>query len=156
MAIKTIRLVTFLSIAFFCVSILISCNNNSKTDTAKEGISCCQSSATPVELLLLHSKKRCITCKAIEDETKNVLNGELADLAKEGKVSLKVIDLSSDQGKELAKKFKVSWTSLFLIDNTGNEEIALDITKFAFANARNNPDAFKKEIQDKVRNIFEQ
>ena len=44
---------------------------------------------TYVEVLYFHGKQRCTTCKAIEKYTKEVVNADLAELVKNGKLRFK-------------------------------------------------------------------
>lgn len=116
---------------------------------------CCQQKTTDVEILYMHGKQRCATCMAIERQTRELMTAELAQLAGEGKVSIRVVDMTTDEGRDLARKYRVSWSSLFLIDHTGAEDRSLDLTDFAFANARNHPEAYREEMARKVRSIID-
>ena len=69
---------------------------------------------TYVEVLYFHGKQRCVTCKAIEKHTKEVVNTDLAELAKNGKLRFKEVDISTPEGERLAEKYRVSWSSLYV------------------------------------------
>ena len=90
--------------------------------------------------------QRCITCIAIENETKALVEGELSSLVKEGKVTFRIIDITTPDGKKLAKKYKVTFSSLFVVTPNGAE----DLTRFAFANARSNAEEFCSQLKNKV------
>lgn len=111
-------------------------------EAAKEG--------SVVEVLYFHGKQRCATCVAIENETKALMSGELASLVEEGKVVMKVIDITTDEGKAIANKYKVSYSSLFVVVKNGDKEKAEDLTRFAFANARNNPEEYREELKNMI------
>ena len=55
---------------------------------------------TYVEVLYFHGKQRCVTCKAIEKYTKEVVNADLAELVKNGKLRFKEVDISSLQSSQ--------------------------------------------------------
>lgn len=74
------------------------------------------------------------------------MEGELAELVKKGKVKFRIVDFSTDEGKKIASKYKVTFSSLFVVTPKGAE----DLTRFAFANARSNAEGFRKELKDKV------
>lgn len=59
---------------------------------------------TYVEVLYFHGKQRCVTCKAIEKHTKEVVDTDLAELVKNGKLRFKEIDISTPEGEKLDRK----------------------------------------------------
>lgn len=106
--------------------------------------------AQKVDVIYFHGKQRCKTCMAIEREAKTAVNAELNNLVQSGKVRLVIVDFTTGKGKEIAQKYKVSYSSLFVVTNPGKDEKAEDLTRFAFANARNNPEVFRKALKDKI------
>ena len=116
--------------------------NEVTVEVAKEG--------GVVEVLYFHGKQRCATCVAIENETKALMSGELASLVEEGRVVMKVIDITTDEGKSIANKYKVSYSSLFVVVKNGDKEKAEDLTRFAFANARNSPEEYREELKNMI------
>lgn len=124
---------------------LMSCGKGDNTAGAK--------SPEPdrVEVIYFHGKQRCATCLAIEDNTKEVLNGQFADELKEGRVVFRVVDISTSEGERLADRYEVTWSSLFVNKWKGGKETRNNMTEFAFGNARKNPDAFKKTLAVKIR-----
>jgi len=66
---------------------------------------------TYVEVLYFHGKQRCTTCKAIEKYTKEVVNADLAELVKNGKLRFKEVDISTRRrktGREISCKLVIS------------------------------------------------
>ncbi len=116
--------------------------NEVTVEVAKEG--------GVVEVLYFHGKQRCATCVAIENETKALMSGELVSLVEEGRVVMKIIDITTDEGKSIANKYKVSYSSLFVVVKNGDKEKAEDLTRFAFANARNNPEEYREELKNMI------
>lgn len=151
---KTLASITMMLTIAVMVIAQSSCSGKTLELQPTEETSC-QQKTTEVEILYMHGKQRCATCMAIEKQTQEMMTAELAQLADEGKVSLRVVDMTTDEGKELARKYRVSWSSLFLIDHTGAEDRSQDLTDFAFANARNHPDAYREELARKVRSIID-
>lgn len=111
-------------------------------------------SATSVEVLYFHGKQRCKTCNAIESETLALAQHELASQVKAGKVRIRVVDITTPEGKVLAAKYKVSWSSLFVVQHKGGREKVSNLTQFAFANASSNANAFRKEVENKVLKLL--
>ncbi|MEI3156098.1 MAG: nitrophenyl compound nitroreductase subunit ArsF family protein [Odoribacter sp.] len=85
-----------------------------------------------MEVLYFHGKQRCITCKAIEKYTKEVVNADLAELVKNGKLRFKEVDISTFEGEKLAEKYRVSWSSLYVNKWKNGKEERNDMTRFGF------------------------
>lgn len=132
--------------ALLSVTAFTSCTTNDNAKVAK--VEAAQSRAD-VEIILFHGKQRCMNCQAIEKETQSLMDNQLAQLAKDGKVKFRIIDFSTEEGKPLADEFKVSFTSLFLVSPEGKE----DLTKFAIGNARTNAEEFRNELKNKVMKV---
>lgn len=57
-----------------------------------------------VEVVYFHWKQRCPTCMAIEKYAREVVEKEFADAKQQGDVFFKVVDISTEEGKRLAKE----------------------------------------------------
>ena len=104
-----------------------------------------------MEVRYFHGKQRCITCRSIEKCAKEVLDESFASQHKSKKISMKVIDFSTEQGKPVAADHKVSYSSLFIvnIDNNG-KETRTDLTRQGFQYAKRNPEEFKKIVKEAI------
>jgi thiol-disulfide isomerase/thioredoxin len=136
--------IIILMAAILSTATISACTGNNAPETKTENIN--TKDASHVEIIYFHGKQRCKTCVAIEQETKALVEGELAQQVKDGKVKFRIVDISTEEGKKLAAKYKVTFSSLFVVSSKGAE----DLTRFAFANARSNPKEFRKELKDKV------
>ena len=107
--------------------------------------------AQRVEVRYFHGKQRCITCRSIEKCAKEVLDESFASQQKSKKISMKVIDFSTEQGKPVAADHKVSFSSLFIvkIDKNG-KETRIDLTRQGFQYAKRNPGEFKKILKEEI------
>ena len=107
--------------------------------------------AQRVEVRYFHGKQRCITCRSIEKCAKEVLDESFASQQKSKKISMKVIDFSTEQGKPIAANHKVSFSSLFIvkIDKKG-KETRTDLTRQGFQYAKRNPAEFKKIVKEEI------
>ena len=107
--------------------------------------------AQRVEVRYFHGKQRCITCRSIEKCAKEVLDESFASQQKSKKISMKVIDFSTEQGKPVAADHKVSFSSLFIvkIDKKG-KETRTDLTRQGFQYAKRNPVEFKKILKEEI------
>ena len=107
--------------------------------------------AQRVEVRYFHGKQRCITCCSIEKCVKEVLDESFASQQKKKKISMKVFDFSTEQGKTVAADHKVSFSSLFVvkIDKNG-KETRTDLTRQGFQFAKRNPEEFKKILKESI------
>ena len=107
--------------------------------------------AQRVEVRYFHGKQRCITCRSIEKCAKEVLEESFASQQKSKKISMKVFDISTEQGKLVAADHKVSFSSLFIvkIDKNG-KETRTDLTRQGFQYAKRNPGEFKKILKEEI------
>ena len=111
--------------------------------------------AQRVEVRYFHGKQRCITCRSIEKCAKEVLEESFASQQKSKKISMKVIDFSTEQGKPIAANHKVSYSSLFIvkIDKKG-KETRTNLTRQGFQYAKRNPGEFKKILKEEISKVL--
>lgn len=108
-----------------------------------------------VEVIYFHGKQRCPTCLAIEKYALEVVDKDFANEKKSGKVVFKVVDFSTDEGARIAKHYRVTWSSIFVNGFKNGAQKRNDLTQFAFKNARNNTDGFKKGLSEKIMELLE-
>lgn len=106
-----------------------------------------------IEVLYFHGKQRCATCMAIEQRTRETLEGQFADELKNGTLVFRVIDISQPENEALADKYEVTWSSLFVCRWKAGRETPENLTEFAFGNARTVPDAFKSGLAARIREL---
>lgn len=107
-----------------------------------------------IEVIYFHGKQRCVTCRAIEKHAHDVVEKDFGNELKNGKVVFKVVDISTAEGAKIAKRFRVNWSSLYVNGWKGGKEERNDMTQFAFKNARNNADEFKKGVRAKIKELL--
>jgi len=137
---KTIKFLAVLTISL----ILTSCNGQekSKTNTLDQSIS-------KIEVLDFHSTHRCMTCNAIEANTKYTLNTYFAKELKDEKITFQVINVDKKENEKIAEKFEASGTALFLNVIKNGKETKIDLTEFAFMNG-NDQEEFSNELKTKI------
>lgn len=103
-----------------------------------------------IEVLDFHSTRRCMTCNAIEANTKFTLEKYFADELKSGKITFQSINIDEKENYAIAEKFQASGTSLFLnvIDN--GKEAKVNLTDFAFKKGKDKA-AFSSELKRKIK-----
>lgn len=124
---------------------LMSCGSGVKTADAQN------TEKDMVEVIYFHGKQRCPTCMAIENATKEVVNSMFANELENGTLVFKAVDISTPEGEQLADKYEVTWSSLFVNKWKDRKETRNNMTEFGFSNARNNPDVFKTGLADIIR-----
>ena len=137
---KTIKFFTVLAISL----LLTSCNGQNKTNTTS-----LDKSISKIEVLDFHSTHRCMTCNAIEANTKYTLNTYFAKELKDAKITFQVINVDKKENENIAKKFEASGTALILNVIKNGKETQLNLTNFAFMNG-NDQKVFSKELKSKI------
>ena len=137
---KTLKFITVLAIGL----ILTACNGQNKS---KDQI--LDQSVSKIEVLDFHSTHRCMTCNAIEANTKYTLNTYFAKELKEDKITFQVINVDEKKNEKIAEKFEASGTSLILNVIKNGKETQINLTDFAFMNG-NDQETFSKELKAKI------
>ena len=91
-----------------------------------------QAKENSIEVIDFHSTNRCMTCKAIEANTKYTLDTYFANELKSGKIIFKIVNVDTAENEKFAEKFEATGTSLFLNVIKDGEEKHVDLTNFAF------------------------
>ncbi len=129
---------------------MISCGSTTgkKSETAKtqqteqtQATEVKSTAESGLKVVVLHTNKRCITCRAIEELTRQAV----AELNDEN-LDLEVVNISESENEHIADKYEATWSSLIL-DNGASVN---NLTKMAFANARTNPDQFKATLKSEI------
>jgi len=137
---KTIKFFTVLAIGLM----LTSCNgqNKSKDQSLDQTIS-------KIEVLDFHSTHRCMTCNAIEANTKYTLNTYFSKELKQDKITFQVINVDEKENEKIAEKFEASGTALILNVIKNGKETQINLTDFAFMKG-NDQEVFSKELKTKI------
>lgn len=130
--------------------LLFSCSGKPKTEN-KQAVS---PQGDRVEVIYFHGKQRCVTCRAIEQLTNEVLEATFRNQIDKGAVVYKVIDISDPQNEAIADKYEVTWSSLYINGWKGGKETVNNMTEFSFANAKGSPDIFKEGIKNKINELL--
>ena len=85
-----------------------------------------------VEVLSFHSKQRCPTCIAIENETRNLLNSSFEQEMADSTIVLRVFDLSEKENQQIAEHYQVSFSSLILVKYVNGQPEVHNLTEYAF------------------------
>ncbi len=137
---QTTRLLAVLAISLM----LMACNGQSSSEDQYV-----DQSISKIEVLDFHSTHRCMTCNAIEANTKYTLNTYFAKELGEEKITLQVINVDEKENEKIAEKFEAAGTALFLNVIKDGKETQIDLTDFAFMKG-NDQEVFSKELKAKI------
>ena len=136
--------IKFLSV--FAITIMLTaCNGQSKKDTTVS----LNESISKIEVFDFHSTHRCMTCNAIEKNTKYTLDTYFSEELKAAKITFQVVNVDEKENEKIAEKFEASGTSLILNVIKKGKETQINLTDFAFMNG-NDQEVFSKELKDKI------
>ena len=82
-----------------------------------------------------HGTRRCTTCKAVEEVTKEILKEYYASELADKTISFEAINLDKEGSKALANELKVSGQNLLFV----SDSYTVNLTNQAFMNAVSNP-----------------
>ena len=144
---------TLQKIIFTIISalMLISCTKSNTTPTQEQPT---PSGNSHIEVLYFYGNQRCVTCRAIEQLTDEVVNTHFAQQLADSTILLRHIDFSTPEGATIAERYEVTWSSLFVNKMYDNHEDINNLTRFAFTNARTNPEKFKQGLIDKINQLL--
>jgi len=135
----------FLSILAFSL-IVSSCNGQ---DSGKTIIT--DQTISKIEVIDFHATHRCMTCNAIEANTKYTLQTYFKKEVEEGKITFRVINVDKKENEKIAESFEASGTALFLNVIKDGKETHINLTDFAFLKG-NQKEEFAKELKLKIEN----
>lgn len=140
---KTIHIFTaiILSLTFF------SCGEQQK-ETEKEP-TVIDASISKIEVLDFHSTHRCMTCNAIEANTKYTLDTYFTEELKTDQITFATINIDEPENEAITEKFEAYGTSLFLNVIHNGSETFIDLTDFAFAKGNEKED-FSTELKTRI------
>ena len=81
---------------------MLACGQQSNAETANEQK---KQVKDYVEVIYFHGKQRCMTCRSIEKNAKELLDAKFAEQMKQGKVVWRVVDISKRENAKLAEKY---------------------------------------------------
>lgn len=124
--------------------LLFSWNISAQNEEVKE-----TKSVNKIEVIDFHSTHRCMTCNAIEANTKFTLEEYFADELESGKITFQSINIDEKENYAMAEKFQASGTSLFLNVIDDGKEVQINLTNLAFKKGKDKA-AFSKELKRKI------
>lgn len=104
------------------------------------------SKSTKVEVYYFHYTRRCMTCNAVENESKAAIAALYPAQFKKGQITFKSVNLD-DKGSEIvAAKCQAEGQALLIISGTKRT----DLTDKGFMYARSSPEKLKAELKKTI------
>lgn len=131
---------------------LISCgngNNKKAAAAADENLR-----ENRVEVLVFYGAQRCATCRAIEAQSKELVESAFSEDLASGLLVYRTVDMTTPEGEALADHYEVASSSLLLVQHLGDKETVNNLTHFAFSTARSKPEEFKDGLRKEVRDLL--
>ena len=137
-------------IILWIFGLLVMAACGSKTAENKGASTEGESDKTCVEILYFHGDMRCRNCVAMEKGVSELLEDQIKEEVKEGKIVFKTIDITMPEGEKIADNYTVSWSSLYLNNWKGGKEERNDLTRMGMQTAAKDPAAFKEEVKKSI------
>jgi thiol:disulfide interchange protein len=106
--------------------------------------------ATPaadrIEVIDFYGTHRCVTCKAIEANTKLALAALFPEELKAGKITFRTVNVDDEANAAMAEAYQAAGTALYLNVVKDGKETHVDLTEQAFAKGRER-DAWAEELK---------
>jgi hypothetical protein len=128
----------------FTIMMALSLNSACTGQSEKSDKQPVISEAGNVEVVYFHNARRCVTCKAVESVSGDVI----ADMYG-ADVPFSVYDLEEAEGKSRAQELGVSGQALVIVK--GDKKT--DITSEGFMYARNNPEKLRAVIAENIGSL---
>ena len=133
-----------LSLLVLVIGLLFSCKEKAQKEAVKV-----EKLTNQIEVIDFHSTHRCMTCNAIEANTKYTLDTYFSSELANQKISFQTINVDEEVNLKTAEKFEATGTSLFLNVIVDGKETAIDLTEFAFMSG-NDQEEFSNELKSKL------
>jgi hypothetical protein len=102
-----------------------------------------------------HNTRRCATCNAIEAKTIETLDTYFKDQMESGAIQMVTLNAEKEENKEICEKYEIWGSTLMLVKTRGEKEDVENVTDFAFANARTNPEKFISGLKTDIEKLLD-
>jgi hypothetical protein len=108
-----------------------------------------------IEIIDFHSTHRCMTCNAIEKNTRDVLVRFFQEELNQGKLRFVLINIDDKANADVVKEFDAFGTSLFVRVTVDGKSERINLTEFAFMNVNKKDDTFQAGIVREIRKALQ-
>jgi hypothetical protein len=136
------RYLLLLSLTFVLLSSACQRPDNSKTLETTD-------TSTRIEVIDFYGTHRCVTCEAIEANSKYTVETYFQEELKSGKIAFKTVNVDEETNYNIAERFEATGTALFINVIKDGKEEHIDLTNFAFQKGKDQ-EVFSTELKDKI------
>lgn len=104
--------------------------------------------AKKLDIYYFHGHRRCATCLAVENETRNLLSSDFKKELDSGILKFTVLNLEKTESQALVQKYGIWGSSLLLVNEQGQK---VDLTGLGFKAARKKPEQFRAELRSIIQ-----
>jgi hypothetical protein len=138
------RQLTILSSIVF-IFLFASCEGKAQND--ENSIT---KSTNKIEVIDFYGTHRCVTCKAIEANTKYTIDTYFSNEQEKGTIVFKTVNVDNDKNYDIAEDFEATGTALFLNVVKNGKQRHIDLTELAFSKGND-----QKDFSLELKNIIE-
>ena len=117
-----------------------------RTEGTEEGDKAAFSAGDKVEVFYFHLTRRCVTCQAVENVSREAVSEIYAEEIKQGKVIFRALNIDDKETEPEAERAKATGQCLLVISG----ETRIDLTSEGFMYAKTNPDRLKEELKKAI------
>ncbi len=128
-----------LLILLFSIELIFSLGSCNAQESKKSEKSNQKSTIEKVQVYYFHGTRRCVTCKAVGQVSRELVENKYGD---NDKVEFIEIDYDVPGNEELVEKFEVTSSGLYVYN--GDNDI--NLTSFAFQYAKTDPDKLRNRL----------
>lgn len=138
---KILPVLAVVAVAAAAVVILAFRGGDSGEETNSPGLS-----EDKVEVIYFHLTRRCVTCQAVENVTRESVNELYPSEIENGLIVFRSLNIEDKSSEADAERVKATGQCLLVV--SGDKRV--DLTSEGFMHARNNPEKLKEEIKRTV------
>ena len=141
-------------ISLFAILLLASCGQSTKKETTILNTNSEKQTTEKLHVYYFYGSHRCPTCNAVEENLKKLITENFATQIKDGSLAVSYLNWQESANEALVEKYQIYSSSLILVKYLVGKEESKDLTEFAFAYARKEPDFFRNSIQDSIKKML--
>jgi hypothetical protein len=115
----------------------------------KPGMAATDDAANGLVLYYFHGAKRCNTCRSIESQTRDAIEGKFAAELEAGTLQWKVLNTDEPENEHFLKDFDLVGSSLVLVEMKGDSVVRHEILQDVWTLVRDEP-RFRQYVQRSV------
>ena len=148
--IKFLSIVALSSLLFSCSVNKADNNTSNEKSENQETVKSNEPIKNHLAIYDFHNEHRCVTCVAIEDATKEVINKYFKQEFENGTITFDLYNCEAEENQDLVEEYGAFGTTLVFTVFKGGEKLEVrDLTNWAFEtiNTKDFEPGMKEEIQ---------